>query len=267
MMKPGKWLLTGIWLTACGAVQAGVAPGPDAGVSPPGQRMPGSVPIGLSAVTHALKHFQLLTVAETGVAPRLLRSRHGRGLLHNGEQAYVRGRLHLGQQYGVYRDMGGLVDERTQTHYGHRIMLTGMVTAGAQLQPELTGVAINRLSRDIRAGDLLLPWSAGEEPPVVYHAVPGPALADGRVLAIGHEGSVAVPHDVVWLNKGRRDGVREGHLYGVFRPADELPPLAVARVMLIQTGEYASAALVIGSRETVRAGDELGEPEYDELSF
>ncbi|MDP5293569.1 LysM peptidoglycan-binding domain-containing protein [Oceanimonas sp. CHS3-5] len=225
----------------------------------------------LAAIMNYTRGHRLLASAELDAAPVLLGDRHGRDLLRKGELAYVEGRLVPGQLYGVYRDMGELTDERTHASYGRRAVLTGAVSARAQPEPSLASVHISSLSREMRPGDVLLPLASERALAAFYQPAPGPGLNDGRVLAMGHQGAVAARHDVVLLNRGHDDGLHAGHLYGVYRPASPLaeegitlPSLPVARVMVFQTYDHASAALVLDSREPVQSHYQLGEPEYDE---
>ncbi|WP_157953735.1 LysM peptidoglycan-binding domain-containing protein [Oceanimonas marisflavi] len=227
--------------------------------------------IPLASIMNYTSSHTLLSSPEFDSAPVLLGDRHGRDFLRKHELAYVGGRLVPGQMYGVYRDMGELVDERTGRHYGRRTMLVGTVSAREQLEPSLASVHIGSLSREMRPKDVLLPLSSDRALAAFYQPAPGPELGDGRVMAMGHQGTVAARHDVVLLNKGRRDGLHSGHLYGVYRPAPAvaeeritLPPLQVARVMVFQTFEHASAALVLDSREPVQRHYVLGQPRYDE---
>ncbi|WMC10928.1 LysM domain-containing protein [Oceanimonas pelagia] len=239
-------------------------------LSPRVRTEPAVATVPLAAIMNYTGSHRLLASGELDTAPVLLGDRHGRDLLRQGELAYVEGRLVPGQLYGVYRDMGELADDRTGESYGRRAMLVGTVSTQAQPEYNLASVHISSLSREMRPGDALLPLSADRALAAFYRPAPGPALSAGRVLAMGAEGTVAARHDVILLNKGQRDGLRAGHLYGVLRPAPSnkegivLPPLPVARVMVFEAGEQVSAALVLDSREPVQRDYLLGEPEYDE---
>ncbi|MCT7654070.1 LysM peptidoglycan-binding domain-containing protein [Oceanimonas sp. NS1] len=250
----------------------------------PRMRAEPAVPsIPLAAIMDYTGNHELRSPSALEGMPVLLGDQQGRTLLRQDAAAFVRGELVPGELYGVYRSGEVLRNDIDDSELARRLMLVGTVLAEGRPVDGISRVRISSLRRDMRPGDRLLSLDPQSALAAFYHPRPGPGLNHGRVLAMGHEGSIAMRHEVVFINKGSLDGVRAGDLYGVLREsaaidtaaleeagfwrrsaASELPPLPVARIMVFRAYDRVSAALVLDSREPVQRHYLLGEPSYDE---
>lgn len=244
--------------------------------------------VSLSTIVSFTDGYRLLDKAELAAAAYLVGDGEGRRLLIKGEEAYARGRLVPGGLYGVYREQGPLLPGARRDE--QRVALVGTLVAREQVRDTLARVAITSQRQEMRQGDLLLPLAADGTLAAFYFPRPGPELADGEVIAMGREGSVAGRNGVVFINGGEAEGVRPGDLYGVLKPgpgiydydasalgqlryadsasrylrntgpAELLPAEPVARIMVFRVYRHASAALILDSKALIRSRYPLGPP-------
>lgn len=148
-------------------------------------------------------------------------------------------------------------------------------------------VRILGANHEIKPGDILLPV---EEAPFDLEFMPRPPSSEpegGRVLAMAETIYGAGFRQVVVINRGRREGVVNGEVYGVFQPGDKvrdtvrypkedhafsfflldrkthvrLPAEFTSNIMVFKAFETVSYALVMDGERPVKAGAVLGMPQ------
>ena len=89
---------------------------------------------------------------------------------------------------------------------------------------------------------------------------------DGTIVErLNYEQLLTSDRAVVFIDRGRADGVRQGDSFYVTRQVDEylkdedsdLPPSVVGRVVVLRVDEYASTAVVTDSSRSIRIGDRI----------
>ena len=135
-------------------------------------------------------------------------------------------------------------------------------------------------TREVQAGDRLLPVEDKPYDPYYYPHAPKSVPPDARIIAFTDALDAVGPHQVVTLSIGARDGVDNGTTYSVFQPGDEvqdevassswrpafgkyvrLPPEYIGHVMVFRTFDRVSYALVMDGLRPVKLGDTLRMPE------
>ena len=223
-------------------------------IPPPGQRLD---PITQKAIQGFLLHNRLLdSPHELDNAPYIVAADAGRVLGANGDRIYARGRLDPAQpSYGIFRRGKLYTDPHTQELLG--VNADDIGTARFLLADDLTTLAVQRVTQEIRPGDRLL------------RAAPGVGLADlktpasapfveGHIIDIPKGVTQIGVLDAVTLNKGRRDGVVEGQLLTVIkagasvrdplnRGSTTLPDVRAGTLLVFRTYEKLSYALVLSA--------------------
>jgi nucleoid-associated protein YgaU len=220
----------------------------------PGQRLD---PVTQKAIQGFLLHNRLLDSPEDlDNAPYIVAAEGGR--------VYARGSLDPTQpNYGIFRRGKVYTDPDTRELLG--INADDIGTARFVLTDDLTTLAVQRVTQEVRPGDRLL------------RAEPGVALADLKTAAHAPfvEGHIIdIPKgvtqigvlDAVTLNKGRRDGVVEGQLLTVIRAGasvrdaltgapTRLPDVRAGTLLVFRTYEKLSYALVLSASRPLAVMD------------
>jgi hypothetical protein len=136
-----------------------------------------------------------------------------RSLLSNGDIAYV-SKLpsNMGNEWQIYREGSPLLDPSSGAILGYEAVYLG--NARVQKFDKISTVRIYGTKEEIYPGDRLV-QSPGEFP---ENFIPRPPDDDisARVIKIVHGITMAGPNSVVVINKGRRDGLQNGHVLALY---------------------------------------------------
>jgi hypothetical protein len=151
-------------------------------------------------------------------APTIIATEENRVIIEAGNKAYVRGMGDSKEEsWFVYRRGKVLVDPDTNVTLGYEAIYLG--TARLTRAGDPATVQLTTVTREVGAGDKLLPVGVPEVPKYAPHA---PAVfMQGRVIDIyGSLGKVgeAGPQSIITLNRGRADGLEVGHVLALYRP-------------------------------------------------
>jgi nucleoid-associated protein YgaU len=187
-------------------------------------------------------------------APYIVAAEAGRVLGANGERVHARGALDPTQpNYGIFRR--GKVYNDPQTHELLGVNADDIGTARFVMAADLTTLAVQRVTQEVRPGDRLL----RTEPPVQLARLEAPnsaPLLQGQIIDIPKGVTQIGVLDVVTLNKGRRDGLVEGQVLTVIKTgatvrdtlADnqvKLPDERAGTLLVFRTYEKLSYGLVL----------------------
>ncbi|MCG3173184.1 MAG: hypothetical protein GMKNLPBB_01362 [Myxococcota bacterium] len=124
---------------------------------------------------------------------------------------------------------------------------------------------ISRTFSDVMRGDMVIPM---RELSSRIRPRPNEAATTGRIILLEHHGSIMANEEVVFVDRGSRDGVSIGNTFEVIRRGDELyetrkeeydrdrlPIETIARLLVIDVSETVSTCLIIRSMEALEVGD------------
>ena len=248
--------------------------------------------------THLIEPFlaEPLILNESGLsaAPRIVAAQEGRVMLSRGDRAYARGPAsqpllddgRAQKSFRVFRNALALKDPVTGEILGYEAQYVGKArlvhaesAPGAGAGPGGPAADIVPATLDIiaskeemRVGDRLV---AEDARPLVSYVPHAPAGAvDGRIVSI--HGSAVVnagQNQVVVINRGSKDGMDSGMVLAILRDGPrlvdstdasraemKLPNERSGLLMVFQTFEKLSYALVLSATNSVRVGDRLASP-------
>ncbi|WLH90473.1 peptidoglycan-binding protein [Pseudomonas sp. FP453] len=218
----------------------------------PGQRLDQPTQ---QAIQRFLLHNRVLdSLQDLDNAPYIVAADAGRVLGAPGEQVHARGFLDPSHPiYGIFRR--GKVYTDPQTHELLGINADDIGTARFVTVGDLSTLAVQRVTQEIRPGDRLL----RAQPPVdlARLEVSEPAtFIEGKIIDVPRGVTQIGVLDAVTLNKGRRDGMVEGHLLPVIKTGatvrdaltgvpTKLPDERAGTLLVFRTYEKLSYGLVL----------------------
>lgn len=228
----------------------------------PGQRL--DLPT-QQAIQRFLLHNRILdTPQDLDNAPYIVSADSGRVLGANGERVQARGDLDPSQpNYGIFRRGKVYTDPHTQELLGINaddIGTARFVTAG-----DLTTLAVQRVTQEVRRGDRLLRAQLPIDP-ASLQAPQAAVYIAGTIIDIPRGVTQIGVLDAVTLNKGRRDGLAEGHLLSVIKTGAtvrdpltgalaKLPDERTGTLLVFRTYEKLSYGLVLSASRPLAVQD------------
>ncbi len=233
---------------------------------------------------------------ELELAPRIISAPDDRVLMTRGDRAYVRGRAGTPlverdprkiDQYRIFRTAKPLFDPYTKAVLGFEAQFLGnaelvrsesvqpMRDPAGVVVPTLVPATIDivRAKEEMRVGDRLLPEPARQINSYVPRA-PSTDIQGAIVSIYGDAVALAGQNQVVAINKGRADGLENGHVLMILadgrfvddksqageRTIVKLPDERNGILMVFRTFERISYALVLEITDTVKIGDRVAAP-------
>lgn len=248
-----------------------------------------------SAIEAFLSEPMIVEEKELAAAPRIVAAQANRVMLTRGDRAYARGPsdaplLDDKTQAQIFRLFGvakPVKDPLTDETLGYEAQFVGKAALVRSEMNEATKV-------DDKAATNLIPATidileARDEIQVGYSMLPEPervflnyvphaptGAVDGRIVSIyGSTGLVnASQNQVVLINRGRRDGLENGHVMAILKNGESLidrtdPARALIKLpserngllMVFKTFEKLSYGLILDITDAVRVGDRLATPQ------
>lgn len=222
---------------------------------------------------------QPLVIEEGGLdnAPRIVATEESRVYLGPGGKAYVSGLSGTRQKnWQIYRPGRALVDPDTGYTLGIEAVYLGTGQITREGDPAIMHIVT--ATQEISIGDRIIAMS----PPSIAEYLPhAPKTAvNARIVSLYNslEGGEVGPKAIVAINKGRRDGVENGHVLALYHAAGTtaersrsmysstrqpdvvLPEERYGLVFIFRTFDSVSYALVMETTRPVSAGDRLQTP-------
>ena len=203
-------------------------------------------------------------------APRLVGTYEQRQLIGTNDIAYAKNMpVDGGSRWQVYRPSITFIDPDTKEILGHEVTYLG--DAVAEKLDDVSTLRITKAVLEIHKGDYFAQSATGFSSNYQPHAPAGKISA--RVISIYGGVQQAGQNAVITLNKGKRDGLENGHvlaLYqkgeviktpGWFTPNTVLPDMRYGLVFVFRVFEKVSYALVMETKIPVQVLDRAGNPE------
>ena len=219
--------------------------------------------LGEAALTFAAGSIRLKT-PQDGIVNAITGDNQTTGnrmLLGTGDSFYLKlnhtGDVSVGDHYTVFRRVHKVFHPATGQYLGYVVNMLGIVRV-VQVDHELMTVATVRSYGQISPGDPVVRFSA------LTQAEPaGESRASGSVhglvvdLQSDKNMTLIARWNVVYLDRGREDGLRPGDFLEVFRVSFGLPRRVVGELKVLSTEEHTATALVSRATSQILRGDQF----------
>jgi len=208
-----------------------------------------------------------ITISEFKSTGVIMRSKDERLLLATGDEVFLsfrdRSKVHVGDRYTIFQKSGLVRHPVTGKKMGHMIEILGSLVVTRD-----SGVPEGRIDTafaEVEAGASLMEY---REAPREVRIRPSAAPIDGYVIAsLAGNGNLA-KGDILYIDRGREDGIGEGRLLKVLRDTGverdpitrkkvELPAEEIGSIVVVEPGRHTSSCIVIKSIKSITAGDRV----------
>jgi LysM repeat protein len=194
--------------------------------------------------------------------------------LHKGELAFVsfanQASVKVGDRFTIYTVTKKVRHPVTNKHVGSLVTYHGSLVVTAR-HDEVFEARIDTSYREILVGTRLMEY---REPETEIEVVEAEKAVTGVIIA-ALEGAVEMAEgDIVFIDKGERDGLVSGNIMGITRKREAaadpykkkgsirkktlaLPPTELGSLIVIEANEETSSAIVIDSLQTILRGDRV----------
>ncbi len=203
---------------------------------------------------------------ELSGAPTLVGTYEQRVILGNDDIAYVKGLSEdKGLLWQVYRPGKTFLDPDSKEVLGHEAIYLGDVSV--EKFADLSTVKVTKSIQEINKGDRLVQATGELASNYVPHAPE--SLLTARVISIYGGISQAGQNAIITLNKGRRDGLENGHVLALYRKGEvlkekgevlTLPVVRYGLLFVFRTFDKVAYALVMQTRLPVELLDSAQTP-------
>jgi hypothetical protein len=232
--------------------------------------------IPLERINTFLSKNRIVEAGELENAPHIIAGQKQRILLGAGDPLYARGNFNsTSLNYGIYTKGKEYIDPETDEVIGVQAIALGKAKITDQTDDVGTFIITQSL-REIRtdSGNRLLP---NQEREITSTFLPNPPENEVTGTIVNTEGGLSQVGrlDVVTINVGREDGLKQGSLLGIYKvggvisdkfaekktPRDvELPNERAGLLMVFETFKHMSFAIVLESEIGVIVNDKVGNP-------
>jgi hypothetical protein len=227
-----------------------------------------NIPVGLidvSMLSPFLTETKIKDLSGINRMAYVLSGEEDRLMMASGDKVYVNGHLSksINDMYGIYRMSKAHYDPITHEFLGQELILSGMAKKIKNISG-LSLLSLKMTNSPVMQGNKVDLVQKLEVLNAMPHYVKKPISA--RIISILGDRHYAGVYDVLIINKGARDELKEGGILGVNKIARtvvdpkthkdmNLPPRSIGLVMLIQVYEKLSYALIVKGPMAISIGD------------
>jgi nucleoid-associated protein YgaU len=240
-------------------------------ITPPEQPVPSAKPIDMKLL--AASGYILTGQRPAGV---VVGSRDGRELNGAGDTAYLLpkdgSQPRVGDRFTVYRSVHKVYHPKTGQYLGDLIRILG--------QTEITGADPKEetvTSKVFTSYDAILPGDFIMSPPALDDSIdqtaPPPTTGplEGYIVEVKENRVDQAQFDVVYLDRGRQQGVRSGDRFTIIRAGEKtslfspgggvrLPRRSIGELQVLSVQDTTATAKVVISTEVIYKGDHFESP-------
>ena len=226
-------------------------------------------PIPLEKISAFLKDHRVVDPGLLENAPYVVAGDDTRLISGAGDTVYARGQWPAYDTFSIYRTGQRYLDPVTQEFLGLEMISIGDVQLERR-EGDIGVMHVVSANREILNGDLLLPADGGAIS-TSFQPQPPVEVSGGEILAAPDGLRTIGRNDSVALNRGSRDGVEPGFVFGVERQGETitdpktgepitLPGEEGGLLMVFRIYDKVSYALVMKAERPLSVGDKLLEP-------
>lgn len=225
--------------------------------------------IPLDAISQFLTESRIVEKEDMDAAPYVLVGKEDHLLTGAGDTIYARGDVKDYKSMGIFRTSEAYYDPDTNEFLG----LEAKSVASAKIKTvndDVSTLVVQRSSEEILQGDRLLPTDDRVINSVFHPSAPEEEV-NGYMINVLNGVSQIGQYAVVVINKGERDGVKEGNVLAVYKKGSiikdpytkesiELPSERAGILMVFRTFEKVSYGLVLRALRPLSIMDEVRNP-------
>ncbi|MBI3596934.1 MAG: LysM peptidoglycan-binding domain-containing protein [Nitrospirae bacterium] len=240
-------------------------------ITPPEQPVPAAKPIEMKLL--AASGYILTGQSPAGV---VVAGRDGRELNGAGDTAYVLpkdgSQPRVGDRYTVYRSVHKVYHPKTGQYLGDLIRILGQaeITGADPEEKTVTSKVITSYDA-IHPGDFLMSTPTPEDSVDQTTPPPPSGPLEGFIVEVKEDRVDQSQFDVVYLDRGRQQGVRSGDRYAIVRAGEKtsyfspgkgvrLPRRIIGELQVISVQDATATAKVLKSTEVIYKGDHFETP-------
>lgn len=231
--------------------------------------------IPLDQINSWLLRNRIVEEGELENAPYIISGQEGRIILGSGDMLFARGTFANNiPNYGMYRQGDTYIDPVTNEVLGVQAIDLGGASMRA-LDEDIATLSVVRSIGAARPGDRLLPTGERAIESTFFPSQPIEDI-DGLIISVEKGVTQVGMLDVVAINKGDRDQLEPGNVLSIFKRGKvvrdrftpnrkdrvvTLPEQKAGLMMVFQTFEKMSLALVLKADRGIKVGDHVRKPE------
>lgn len=247
----------------------------------------------LHVIAPYIQYDSLLTQTQIDEAPKVIGSDRGHKSSIEGFKIYVTDDLKVGESYAIYQPDKPLIDPETKEDLGVYVKLSGTAQAirKGDMENRRPGTLIvNSASREIRAGDIVLPINEGQLLPSFFKMQKANDDVKGKIIKSSSDGREFGRLEVVMVNVGNEDDVNVGDVLSILRKSPgvvetingpqytadssrwsrmqtedgseyDMPEEPLGKIMIFKVYEKVSMALILSTEKPARLLDSVAAPE------
>jgi hypothetical protein len=184
-----------------------------------------------------------------------------------GDLVYIRPesetRFQSGDRYTIFRTME-LQELESGSDFGVQHYLVGMLEI-TRVEPSFSLGKIIESYRHIEVGDLLMPYKARSKKIALKDSKPG---LEGRIVAPEEDHAFFAHHTIIFINKGRQDGIEKGQTYRTYYQDSRKPdpdnneeillsPVNFGEIFVLHTEPTTATAVVTSAEKAIEPGTKI----------
>lgn len=228
-------------------------------------------PIHLHAVDHFLLPSTVLNKEQLSTMPHVI-DFHNENIVGGPRLTMYTSKLEQGRtgdKYTIFRQTELYRDGESREVLGYAAEYIGEATLLHTGAPATFRIDKSKL--EVKIGDKLQLAKPDNFPPMFLPRPPEKKM-EGRILSNHGELLVSGKHQIVVINKGKRDGVKQGYVFAVYEPPRTkidpidtrekytIPEERIGEILVFNVFDKVSFALVMQSVEEIRVQDKIFNP-------
>lgn len=195
-------------------------------------------------------------------------------MISTGDMVYVRpepageGQLAKGKRFTVFRTLKRVTDPETGAFIGVPHSILGVVEI-TKVQPRYCICKVIKSFRPIEVNDHLMPYEKRDEK---IPLMPSKEGLEGRVImSEAHNKKIMAHQTVLFIDRGRRDGVEVGQVYSTYYQEKEfldpagkevllLAPVDFGQILVLRAEETTATALITKADKAIQPWDKIHAP-------
>lgn len=243
----------------------------------------------LNVILPFLKYDTLLTEEQIENSPYVLGNNDGQKSALDGFNIYVNKDLELTKAYAVYYQGDEIIDPETDESIGYHAVFAGsgkVIRVGKMSDKEPSTLYLDNVVKEIRSGAIVLPVNEGQLYPSYFTMQAVNDGLSGRIIRSSTGVREFGKLDVLFINKGLQNNVKQGDVLTVKRTSPsvldtsdgpvytedasrwdrligddyKMPQETLGTAMVFKVYDKLSLALVLKTTQSIRLNDTVSAP-------